>query len=185
MDAKCLKLSRICLKQKEIILPIESKANDMKVELDKIKNLACNKCQSHEFKIVKVNQVLKKYQKGQIGLENVLSRQRYSNAKYGFGWSKFDKPSMSKTIFVKVRNKFNNIESKKVYVVIHPKKVNAKNNSYVSKDDNSFKSTCFYWNTKGHTLNAFYISNLSISNGEYVLVEKRTKPKGPIEYCVS
>lgn len=36
-------LYRSCSKYKKIILSLESKVNDMKVELDKVKNLASNK----------------------------------------------------------------------------------------------------------------------------------------------
>lgn len=67
------------------MLSLESKANDTKVKLDKVKNPACNKCQSRESKIVELKQVIEKYEKGQLGLKNVLSRQRYSNDKYGLG----------------------------------------------------------------------------------------------------
>lgn len=45
-----------------------------------------------------MNQVLKKYDKGQLGLENVLRKQRYSIDKYGFGYPKFVKPGSSKTM---------------------------------------------------------------------------------------
>lgn len=72
LHEECLTLSRICSKQNKIILSLEIKANDTKVELDKVKNSACNKCQLHESKIVELNQVIKKYEKCKIGLENVL-----------------------------------------------------------------------------------------------------------------
>lgn len=35
----------------------------MKVELDQVKNSACNKCETLESKVVELNQVLKKYEK--------------------------------------------------------------------------------------------------------------------------
>lgn len=56
----------------------------MKVKLDKIKNSACNKCETHETKIVELNKVIKKYEKWQFGLKNVLSRQIYSNDKWAW-----------------------------------------------------------------------------------------------------
>lgn len=80
---KCLNLSKKCSKQKKIILPLESKDNYMKMELDQVKISGCNKCQSLESKIVEINQLIKKYEKCQFGLENGLSRQNYSNDKYG------------------------------------------------------------------------------------------------------
>lgn len=86
------------------------------------------------IKSVELNQVLKKYKKGQFDLENMLSKQRYFIDRYGLRYSKFDKPSTKKYIFVKTNNKFNNMESNKVEVEIHPKKAYVKNNSEVSKD---------------------------------------------------
>lgn len=77
LHSECLTLSIQCSKQKKISLSLESKANDMIVELDQVKNSVCNKCQPHESKIVELNQIIKKYEKGQIGLKNVLSIQRY------------------------------------------------------------------------------------------------------------
>lgn len=44
-----------------------------------------------------------------------------------------------------------------------------KNNSYVH---HVHKPTCFYCNTKGHTLNPLYIRNYGVSYGEHVWVEK-------------
>lgn len=77
----------------------------------------------------------------------MLSKQRYFNDKYEFRYSKFDKSSTSKTIFVKDNNKFNNLESRKVQIVIHPKKTYVKNNVYHSnKLFNA--STCFYCKTR-------------------------------------
>lgn len=116
---ECLNLSRKCLNQKRIILSLESKANDIKMKLDQVNNSTCNTCQSLESKIDELNQVIRKYEKGQIGLEDVLSRQTYSNYKLGLDFSKFDRPNTSKTIFVKADNKFNNVESKKMHVVNH------------------------------------------------------------------
>lgn len=67
----------------------------MKMELDQVKNSACTKFQSHESNIVELNQVIKKYEEGPIGLKNMLSKKRYCNDKYGLGYSKFDKPNTS------------------------------------------------------------------------------------------
>jgi len=39
-------------------LSLERKANDKNVELEKVKNSTCNKCQEHESKIVELNQVI-------------------------------------------------------------------------------------------------------------------------------
>lgn len=36
------------LELKKIVLPLESKANDMKIKLDKVKNSTCNKCETLE-----------------------------------------------------------------------------------------------------------------------------------------
>lgn len=43
-------LEHVCSKQKKIILSLENKANDTKVELEKVKKSAWNKCQTHESK---------------------------------------------------------------------------------------------------------------------------------------
>lgn len=73
--------------------------------------------------------MIKKYEKGQIGFENVLSKLRYSNDKCGLEYPKFDKPSINQTIFIKATcTKFNNEEPKKVYGVIHPKRPYVRNN---------------------------------------------------------
>lgn len=53
------------------------------------------------FPNFQLKRVLGIYEKGKIGLEGVLSQQRYSNDKSGLGYSKFDKPSSRNTIFVK------------------------------------------------------------------------------------
>lgn len=174
LHKECFKLSRKSSKQKKIIITLESESNDMKVELDQVKNPACNKCQEHEFKIVELNQVVKKYKKGKIGLEDVLSRQRYSNDKCGFDFLNFDKAC----------TKFNNVEPKKVHVVNHSKRPYVRYNSYVYKRNHVFIPTWFYYNTKDHTPNAFYIRNNIIPYYEYVWVRKITNPRWPKEYWV-
>ncbi|KAK2437759.1 hypothetical protein QL285_022616 [Trifolium repens] len=112
-----LKLSRKYSNQNKLILSLESEANNMKMELDQVKNSACTKCQSLESNIVELNQVITKYEKGHFGLEDVLSRQKYYNNKNGLGFSMFDKPSKNKTIFVKENTTSNNLEQKKVHIV--------------------------------------------------------------------
>jgi hypothetical protein len=205
-----LKLSKKYSNQNKLILSLESEANNMKIELDQVKNSACNKCQSLECNIIELNQVIKKYEKGQIGLENVLSNQRFSNDKCGLGFSNFDKPSTSHTTFVKATcNKFNNVEQKKVHIVNPSKRLNVRFNSYgrnyfnirnkcynknysnvrnnsykkiSSKISNSYhKPTCFYCNIIGHTPNACYIKNVGVPNGKFIWVEKGTNPQGPKE----
>ena len=49
---ECLNLSRKCLNQKRIIVSLESKANDIKMKLDQVKNSTCNTCQSLDLKLL-------------------------------------------------------------------------------------------------------------------------------------
>jgi len=119
-------------------------------------------------------------------LEDVLSRQIYSNNKSGLRFSKFDKTNTNKTIFVKASTNSNNIETNKMHVVNSSKNVNLrinykrrnysnnsskKNNSNVKNNfskGNNFGSqhvhnlTCFYYNTKGHTHIACYVRNYDV-----------------------
>ena len=81
---------------------------------------------------MELNQVVEKYEKGEIGLDNVSSSQIFSNNKCGLEFSNFDKPSTSPTIFVKVTNKFNNQDSKKKRVVNHHKMPYDRNYIYVN-----------------------------------------------------
>lgn len=53
----------------------------------------CKKCVYLEIKVVELNKMISKYEKGKQGLDSVLSYQRYSNDRIGLGYSKFDKPS--------------------------------------------------------------------------------------------
>lgn len=87
-----LKLFGKFSKQNKTILNIEREANITKLELDLIKNSACNKSSSFESKIMELNQVLAKHEKGEIDLDNVLSSQRFLNNKCGLGFSNLDKP---------------------------------------------------------------------------------------------
>lgn len=97
-----------------MISSLESKTNTIQKEMGKIKiTSSCNKCISLEANIVKLNQMIYKYENGQFGLKNVLSNKRYTNDKSGLTYSKFDKPSSNKKIiFVKTIN--NKIQLKKV-----------------------------------------------------------------------
>lgn len=54
---------------------------------------------------MELNIVITKYEKEKIGLNNVLSSQRFSNGKCGLRFSNFDKSSTSQTIFVKFTRK--------------------------------------------------------------------------------
>ena len=67
-------------------------------------DFVCKKCESYTFQIVKLKRVIERYEKGQIGLEGLLSQQRYPNDKSGIGYSKVNKLSSNKTIFVKASN---------------------------------------------------------------------------------
>ncbi|XP_050895369.1 uncharacterized protein LOC127101987 [Lathyrus oleraceus] len=81
---------------------IEKMKNNFKDEKEElIKNFACIKCESLAFQIVQLKRVIERYEKGQIGLEHVLSSQRYSNDKSCLGYSNFAKQTSNKTIFVK------------------------------------------------------------------------------------
>lgn len=184
LHGECLTLSKTCAKQKKLISSLERKANDTNVELEKVKTSTCNKCQEPESKIVELNQVIKNYEKGQIGLEDLLSRQRYSNNKIGFGFSNLYKPSTNKTIFIKASTTSDNIETKKMHSVNPPRRFNLRTNSNGRNYSNSYhvhKSTCFYCNTKGHTPNTCYIRNYGVPYGEYVWIKKGTNPRGPKE----
>lgn len=71
-----LKLSRKCSSKKKSILNLERKSNSTQVELDLIKNSACNNYSSLESKIIKLKQVIVKFEKCQIDVENVLSSKK-------------------------------------------------------------------------------------------------------------
>lgn len=118
--------------------------------------------------------MIKKYETCQIGLENVLSSQRYSSNKCGIHFSNFDKSSASQTIFVKAIGRFNNKDSNKLHVINHCKRPHDRNKFYLNKRNRVFRPTCSYCNTKGHTLKACYIRNYNVPYGEYVWVKKGT-----------
>jgi len=152
--------------------------------------------------------VIKKFKKGHDSLEEVLSKQRYSNNKTGLGFSNFNKPNTNKQVFVKASTISNNIKTKKMHVVnsfknvnqiINSKRRNYSNNSFEKNNSNvknnlfkgnNFAShhvnnfTCFYCNIKGHTPNTCYIRNFGILYGEFIWVKKSTNPQGPKEKWV-
>ena len=197
LHKECINLSRTCAKQKKLIVSLERKAFDAQVELEKVKDsLLCNKCKEHETKIIELNQVIKKIEKCHNGLEEVLSKERYSNNKIGSGVSNFNKPNTNKTIFVKKFTIYNNIETKKMLVVNSSKSMNRRNNSKERNYSNNFfkknnsnvrnnffngnnfnsylhvhKLSCFYCNTKGHT--SKYLLH------KFIWVKKGINQQGP------
>lgn len=98
-------------------------------------------------------------------MEGILCRQIYSNDKCGVGYSKFDKPSTSKTIFVKVIDESNKQKINRVQNVHYL-------NHYVLRYRINFVPTCFYCGLKGYTPNTCYVRNFSIAGGYYVWVKK-------------
>ena len=144
-------------------------------------NFVCKNCDSLSFQIVQLKRVIERYEKGQIGLEGVLSQQRYSNDKSGLGYSKFSKPSSNKTIFVKASDQSSKEKVNKPKIVRHypKKKTFPKKKSYPSRYRSNFEPTCFYCGIKGHTPNACYVRNFSIASGHYVWVKKGTNYEGP------
>ena len=144
-------------------------------------NLTCKECESLSFQIVQLKRVLERYDKGQIGLEGVLSQQRYSNDKSGLGYSKFSKPSSSKTIFVRPKDQSSKEKVNKPKIVHqYPKRKRfVKKKSYVPRYRSNFEPTCFYCGIVGHTPNACYVRNFSVASGHYVWVKKRTNYEGP------
>lgn len=205
LHEECLILSRTISKQKKLILDLERSSNDTCVELENVKDSVCNKCLEYESKIVDLNQVIKRYEKGQIGLEEVLSRQRCSNNKNGLGFSNFQSPSPNKTVFVKASTTTNNSESSKLHIGNSSKansrnKIKSKNQSdsrnkvknrnhsisrNVKRDKSSSSITshidknCDYCMSKGHTPNVCYIRNFGVPYGEFIWVRKGINPSGP------
>jgi len=200
---ECINLSKTCAKQKKQIVSLERKVFDAHVELEKVKGSSCNKCKEHETKIIELNQVIKNFEKGHNSLEDVLSRQIYSNNEIGLSFSNFNKPSTNKTVFGKASTIFNNTKTKKMHVVNSSKDLNQrinskrrnysnnsfkKNNSNVTNNfskENNFGShhahnlTCFYCNTKGHNPNTCYIRNFGVPYGEFIWVKKGINTQGP------
>ena len=163
-------------------MTIEKDVNDEKQKMISEKqNFVCKNCESLSFRIVQLKRVLERYEKGQIGLEGVLSQQRYSNDKSGLGYSKFSKPSTSKTIFVKAKDQPSKEKVNSPKVVHHyPKKKRfPKKKSYVPRYRSNFEPTCFYCGIIGHTPNVCYVRNFSVASGHYVWVKKGTNYEGP------
>ncbi|XP_050908720.1 uncharacterized protein LOC127122424 [Lathyrus oleraceus] len=153
---------------------IEKMKNNLKDEKEElIKNFTCTKCESLAFQIVQLKRVIERYEKDQIGLEHVLSSQRYSNDKSGLGYSNFAKQTSNKTIFVKAKEQIPLDKSNKPKVV-HQYNNRKRNKSYYKKKSypprykSNFEPTCFYCGIKGHTPNACYVRNFSVAQGHYV-----------------
>ena len=126
----------------EKIEVFENKKQEM---ISEKKNLVSLECESLSFQIVQLKRVLERYEKGQIGLEGVLSQQRYSNDKSGLGYSKFSKPSTSKTIFVRPKDQppKERVNTPKV-VHQHPKKKKfIKKKSFIPRYKSNFEPTVF------------------------------------------
>ena len=162
---------------------MEKDFNNEKEEMtnDQKQNFVCKNCESLSFQIVQLKRVLERYEKGQIGLEGVLSQQRYSNDKSGLGYSKFSKPSSNKTIFVKAKDQTSqeNVDKSKVVHHYPKKKIFVKKKSYPPRYRSNFVPTCFYCGIVGHTPNACYVRNFSVASGHYVWVKKGTNYEGP------
>jgi hypothetical protein len=186
---ECKILYKTVSTQKKKIQSLEEKIDTMEMNfevekqsfLEKEKqNFTCKECDSLSFQIVQLKRVLERYEKGQVGLDNILSQQRRSNDKSGLGYSKFDKPSTSKTIFVKAIDQSNKEKVNKAQKVNHrPKKRLPKKKSYVPRYRSNFVPTCFYCGISGHTPNACYVRNFSVPSGHYVWVKKGTNYEGP------
>lgn len=143
-------------------------------------SITCKECESLSFQIVQLKKVLERYEKGQLGLDDVLSHQRYSNDKSGLDYSKFHKSSSSKTIFVKasdqpIQEKVNKLH----HVHHHPKKRNIRKKTYVPRYKSNFVPTWFYSGIVGHTPNICYVRNFSVANGYYMWIKKDTNYEDP------
>lgn len=104
------------------------------MELDKIIISSIYvECNSLVLNVVELNQVIGKFEKGWLGLESILCKQRYTNDTSGLWYSKFNRTSSIKTIFVKSINAYNNVHSKKVQDNFQPKMTYEKNTFYFSK----------------------------------------------------
>ena len=186
---------KVSNKEKELLICLE-KIDTMTKDFDLQKqnfikekeNFACSKCESNVFQIVQLKRVIERYEKGQIGLEGLLSQQRYPNDKRGLGYVNTKKPSNNPTVFVKASNSSNpkKVEKKQVVHNHQKKKANVskkktfpKKKSYPSRYRSNFEPTCFYCGIKGHTPNACYVRNFSIASGHYVWVKKGTNYEGP------
>ena len=79
---ECKILYKTISSQKKQISSLEEKIevfeNKKQEMISEKKNLVCLECESFSFQIVQLKRVLERYEKVQIGLEGVLSQQRYS-----------------------------------------------------------------------------------------------------------
>lgn len=191
---ECKTLCKNISSQKKIISFLEEQntafikniENEKQKLMDEKQSLVCKNCESLSFQIVQLKRVLERYEKGQIGLEEILKHQRYSNDKSGLGYSKFSKPSINKTIFVKAseqvdKEKANNSQSMHQS---HKKKRIMKKKNYVPRYRSHFQPTCFYCGIKGHTPNVYYVRNIGVAKRHYVWVEKGNNYQGPKEIWV-
>src|ERR1044072_5748785 len=187
---ECKILYKTISSQKKQISSLEENVStmekDFKDEKQKIiseqkQNFVYNNCESLSFQIVQLKRVLERYEKGQIGLESILSQQRYSNDKSGLDYSKFSKSSSNKTIFVKASDQTSQekVNMPKVTNNYLKKKTYVKKKSYPPRYRSNFIPTCFYCGIIGHTHNACYVRNVSVASGHYVWVKKGTNYEGP------
>lgn len=182
---ECKNLCKLVSTQKKQISSLQEKIDIMEKNSEKLKqNSACNKCKSLSFEIVQLNRVIERYEKGQLGLENVLNMQRYSNDKSGLGYSKFDKPNLNKTIFVKASSQSN---QEKIIVMkkddLYNKKI-IQNKSHTYVTNSRFNPTCSYCGLHGHTPNTCHIRNISVPKGHFIWVKKGTNHQGPKAHWV-
>ncbi|CAJ2638078.1 unnamed protein product [Trifolium pratense] len=113
---------------------VSSKSSSYDNDFQEKQKFTCKECDSLSFQIVQLKRVLERYEKGQVGLDNILSQQRHSNDKSGLGYSKFDKPSTNKTIFVKEIDQSTKEKVNKAQKVNHnSKKIFPKKKSYVPR----------------------------------------------------
>lgn len=187
---ECKILYKTISSQKKQISSLEEKVSTMEKDFrdekqklisEQKQNFVCNNCESLSFQIVQLKRVLERYEKGQIGLESILSQQRYSNDKSGLGYSKFSKSSSNKTIFVKASDQTSQekVNMPKVTNNYLKKKTYVKKKSYPPRYRSNFIPTCFYCGIIGHTPNACYVRNVSVASGHYVWVKKGTNYEGP------
>lgn len=197
---ECKVLYKTISSQKKHISSLEEKVEKIEKDFedekqkmisDQEQNFVCKTCDSLKGQMVQLKRVIKRYEKGEIGLKEIFRRRNFSNDKNGLGYSKFDKPRISKTIFVKAneqprkdqsrkfqprRNKPNNPQCG------HPfqRSKNAKlKKIYVPRYKRNFKPTCSYCGMKGHNLNACYVRTYGVASGHYAWVKKGEKYEGP------
>lgn len=114
-------------------------------------------------------------------MDGVLSQLRYSNDKSWLGYSKLNKPSSSKNVFVKASDQSNKEKVNKAKNVHnYPKRKRfVKKKPYVPRYKSNFVSIYFYYGISGHTPNVLYVRNFSEENGYHVWVKKGNNYEGP------